>query len=341
MMRTQGLVHRLVLLAVIALLVPFVGGCANDRKVISQAAQVHTGLQPAVISDPELSQYVQTVGDRVIASAQQMNQEGYHPKKVSKEDSAWMFSKNMQFHFVASDQLNAFTTGGEHMYIYTKLFAQCKSEDELAAVMAHEFAHVYGRHVQNGMNYQTAMLGVTAAAGATGYALASDDNRLAYATSFAGAAAAAGQFVGMGYTRNDEREADAMGFDFYARAGWDPKKFGDFFQHMIDQGYDKTPEMMSDHPTLASRVEVAKQKVAKLPADAPEWRKPPVADKARFAALQGKATKIVKGLPQDDSLKGAKLMLASFPSCVMSEDTKEQKDAQQRLAAILAKSQSK
>jgi predicted Zn-dependent protease len=53
----------------------------------------------------------------------------------------------------------------------------------------------------------------------------------------------AGQFIGMGYTRKDEAQADELGFDFYSRAGWDPYRFGDFFQHMIDKGYDKTPEM--------------------------------------------------------------------------------------------------
>ena len=51
------------------------------------------------------------------------------------EDRDWMFSKKMEFHFVNSKTLNAFTTGGEHMYIYNELFKQCKSEDELAAVM--------------------------------------------------------------------------------------------------------------------------------------------------------------------------------------------------------------
>src|SRR5262249_4082585 len=152
----------------------------------------------------------------------------------------------------------AFTTGGEHMYIYSELFEQCRSEDELAAVMSHEFAHVYSRHVQKGMNRQMEIMGASVAAGAAGYAVGGSDKGAEYAGMSAGAAQAVGQFVGMNYTRKDEAQADEFGFDFYVRAGWDPKKFGDFFQYMIDKGYDKGPEMLSDHPSLKSRVDLAR-----------------------------------------------------------------------------------
>ena len=55
----------------------------------------------------------------------------------------------------------------------------------------------------------------------------------------------------MGYTRGDEAQADELGFAFYTRAGWDPNHFADFFQQMIDLGYDKTPEVF--------RVDLAKR----------------------------------------------------------------------------------
>src|SRR5262245_47147346 len=138
--------------------------------------------------------------------------------------------KDMKFHFVNSKTLNAFTTGGEHMYIYTALFEQCRSEDELAAVMAHEYGHVYARHVMQGTNRQLPLLvGGALLGGAAGYALAGKDNRAAGASIGAGVGAAGGQFANMGFTREDENEADKLGFYFYTRAGWDPKKFDDFF----------------------------------------------------------------------------------------------------------------
>lgn len=338
-MRSRQMLIRTVLALFLGLSMLLAGGCATDRQVIAQAQDVHGGLQPAVIKDQQLAQYIQSVGDRIISAAQQATQQGYHAPSKSSEDSSWMFSSQMKFHFVASDQLNAFTTGGEHMYIYSELFQNCRSEDELAAVMAHEYAHVYGRHVQQGMNRQYAMLGAAAAAGAAGYALGDDDNRLAYAGGFAGTALAAGQFVGMGYTRSDEREADDMGFDFYVRGGWDPAHFTDFFTQMIQKGYDKTPEMLSDHPSLASRVEAINAKVAKLPPSAAQFRKPPIADQAKFRTLQQRSKQVVAAMPKSDAVRGAGLLLASFPSCVAGVDTPEQKNAQQRVQAIIARSQ--
>lgn len=308
------------------------GGCATDRQVISQANQVHEGLEPAVITDPELTNYLQTVGDRIITAARQAQSEGLAPKSHSSEDSEWMFGQGMKFHFVNSDTLNAFTTGGEHMYIYTKLFETCKDEDELAAVMAHEYAHVYCRHVQSGMNRQYAILGAAAAAGVAGAAVGGSDKGLEYGGAFAGAAMAAGQFVGMGYTRKDESQADEFGFDFYVRAGWDPNQFGDFFQQMVDMGYDKTPEIASDHPSLASRVEIAKQRAAALPPDAKAWRRPPVADEAKFKQLQKRTVQVAKTMPDDKSLEEAQTLLAAFGNCLMPAETPEQVKARKKVA---------
>ena len=156
-------------LAGVAMLGSF--GCATDRQVINQAQQVHTGLEPAVMSDAQLTNYLQAVGDRVIAAARAQTASD---AAQSKEDSAWMFGEGMKFHFVNSKTINAFTTGGEHMYIYSALFEACKNEDELAAVVAHEYAHVYCPHVQSGMNRQMAISGGAAAVGVATGMLAGD-----------------------------------------------------------------------------------------------------------------------------------------------------------------------
>jgi predicted Zn-dependent protease len=239
----------------------------------------------------------------------------------------------MRFHFVNSKTLNAFTTGGEHMYIYTALFQQCKTEDELAAVMAHEFAHIYGRHVHKGMNRQYAILGAAAAAGAAGYAAGqSNDKGMEYAGMGAGAAMLAGQFVGMSFGRKDEDEADKLGFQFYTRAGWDPARFGDFFQAMIDKGYDKGNEMLSGHPSLKNRVAAAKQRAAELPANASEWRRDPVAGKARFQELQARSVTVGKNMPSDKTLEGAQELLAALPrSCLTPAIQPDQQQAEQRV----------
>src|SRR3954464_138354 len=153
--RTRTIARPLALLAVALLLLLAAAGCANDKKVMAVANQMHTGLEPAVMHDPELSAYLQKVGERIIESARELDKQGYGPESHKSDksgDNAWMFSDKMHFYFVNSKTLNAFTTGGEHMYIYNELFEQCKTEDELAAVMAHEYGHVYARHVKKGMD---------------------------------------------------------------------------------------------------------------------------------------------------------------------------------------------
>src|SRR4051812_20226989 len=234
--RTRTIARPLALLAVALLLLLAAAGCANDQKVMAVADQMHTGLEPAVMHDPELSAYLQKVGDRIIDAARQLDKEGYGPESHKSGENGWMFSDKMHFYFVNSKTLNAFTTGGDHMYIYNELFQQCKTEDELAAVMAHEYGHVYARHVQKGMNRQMGFMGVGVLAGAAGYLIGGKESGQQYAGTAAGAASALSQVGGMYYTRGDEAEADHLGFNFYAHAGWDPNHFADFFQHMIDLG---------------------------------------------------------------------------------------------------------
>src|SRR5262249_46340122 len=102
--------------SVLILLVALCGvGCATDKAVISQAAQMHQTLAPAVMNDQQLTNYLQQIGDRIIDSAKELDKEHFGPSSHTKEDSAWMFSNGMKFHFVNSKTLNAFTTGGEHM----------------------------------------------------------------------------------------------------------------------------------------------------------------------------------------------------------------------------------
>src|SRR4051812_25583671 len=131
---------RIRILPLLLLPLALAAGCAvTDRQIIDQADQAHSGLKPAVIEDRELADYIQAVGDRIVQAGRDADRDNVGPKAhFADEDRKWMFSNNMKFHFVNSKTLNAFTTGGEHMYIYTELFRTCKTEDELAAVMAHE-----------------------------------------------------------------------------------------------------------------------------------------------------------------------------------------------------------
>jgi len=312
----------------------FATGCASDAQVMQAASGMHQQLEPAVIQDPELANYLQQIGERIIASAKELDHQGYGPKSHKSSDASWMFGDKMKFHFVNSNTLNAFTTGGEHMYIYTELFETARTEDELAAVMAHEYAHIYARHVNKGMNRQYGAMAAAAALAGAGYLYGGDEKGGQYAALGATAGMAGGQFVNMGFTRKDENEADKLGFDFYTRAGWDPDKFDDFFQQMIDKGLDTTPEMISDHPSLKNRVVETKQRVKDLPPSAQSWRRPPVAPPERFRQLQARAAELGKTLPSDKSLSGTQELLAALPrSCIAPVPQTDEIKAREDLAA--------
>jgi predicted Zn-dependent protease len=323
-------------LFILALVLLGAGGCANDKKVMAAADSAQRELKPAVMEDEVLQAYFQKVGDQIIQAAVELDKAGFGPESHKSADgNAWMFSDRMKFYLVNSKTLNAFTTGGEYMYIYNELFLNCQSEDELAAVMAHEYAHVYARHVKSGMDRHLGQnVGTGVVAVGTGVASllfgGGLSSSLSNAQTAGSAASSAGQFVGMGFTRADEDEADKIGFAFYTRAGWDPNHFADFFKHMIEAGYDKTPEMMSDHPKLSTRVANTDKRVAKLPADAGKWRKPPTADARQFAALQERSAQLAGSMPNDKTTQKAQAMLASFPSCVSPADHPGQKASRKK-----------
>jgi len=313
-------------------------GCATDKSIIDQATQTNAQLAPAIVTDPQLANYIQQVGNRIIAAGKEMDRQHIGPSTHFKEgeDNTWMF-QDMKFYLVKSDTVNAFTTGGKYMYIYTALFDMCKSEDELAAVMSHEFAHVYCRHVQKGSDKQKLALGAAAAGGLAGAAVGGKDNALEYgAVGLAGAYAVAQTFM-TSFTSKDENEADKFGFMIYTRAGWDPNKFGDFFQHLIDAGNSATAG--GDHPPLGERVKNAERRRDELGPKAKTWTKPDTATPDQFAQYVSKSKQYTASAPKDKSSSTAQTLLAAFPSCVTVDDQPSQVKARQDIQKAVEQTQ--
>jgi predicted Zn-dependent protease len=253
-----------------------------------------------------------------------------------------MFNQPISFHLVNSKTLNAFTTGGVHVYVYNELFQKCETEDELAAVMSHEFAHIYCRHVQTGTQKQQIAAGAAMAAGAGGQLLGGSEHGSDYASLGTSLASAAGSLVVNGYTRKDEDQADEYGFQFYCRAGWDPQKFADFFKKMIELGYDTTPAVLSNHPTLASRVDATQKRVQEFMSQhggTDPYRKPDNATPEQFQRYKAEAQQVAATTPNDQSLKQAQTLLAAFPSCVAPAETKDQQRAKQIVLESASKQQ--
>ena len=322
----------------------FAAGCTvSDRSVIQKAEGFDQGIRPAEIKDANVNGYFDRIGERIVNAARESDAAKWGPPShfAKGEGRDWMFSK-IQFHLVNSKTLNAFTTGGEHVYIYNELFQLCHNENELAAVMAHEFGHIYCRHVQKGTTRQYGILAGALGLGAVGYIAGGSDHGMDYAQKAAAVGMVAGNFAGMHFTRGDEAQADETGFHFYCLAGWNPDQFGDFFQTMIDKGYDTTPELASDHPTLASRVKIARDRAAKMPQLPPrdQLRKPTIASDAEFRQYQQQALRDAKNTPDDKSIAKTKLMLAAIPrSCLTPITQPDQEQARQQLLEDLKKQQ--
>src|ERR1043165_8107499 len=101
------------LIGILFLAGTFTAGCATDKSVINQAAQTNTQLDKAFVTDAQVVNYFQQIGDRIIAAAKELDAQGFGPKTHKEGDSSWMFTKDIKFHLVNSKTLNAFTTGGD------------------------------------------------------------------------------------------------------------------------------------------------------------------------------------------------------------------------------------
>src|SRR5437016_8946211 len=101
---------------------------------------------------------------------------------------------------------------------------------------------------------------------------------------------------------------------------------------MINKGYDKGVSYLLVHLSLSSRVKDAQKRADELGSDASRYRRPPVADAARFRDLQGRAASVGRNMPDDQSLAKAQKLLAAFPrSCLTPAVQADQIQAKQEL----------
>ncbi|PID75499.1 MAG: peptidase M48 Ste24p [Deltaproteobacteria bacterium] len=144
--------------------------------------------------------------------------------------------------------VNAWCMAGGKMAIYSGLIEKLKaSDDEIAQVMGHEISHALANHTAERMSIalasQLGLAGVSIAAGDSDY-------RGALLT---GSAAAAMVAINLPNSRTAEAEADEMGIDLAARAGYDPRAAVSLWTKMAELGGKKPPEFLSTHPSSAHR----------------------------------------------------------------------------------------
>jgi predicted Zn-dependent protease len=176
--------------------------------------------------------------------------------RVFRADApGWAWEVNV----INSGELNAFCMPGGKIMVYSGLIRSLGlSDDEIAIILGHEIAHALREHsreqVSQAMAAQTA-IGLGAALFGLGQGSA-DMAGMAYQS-----------LVATRFSRNDEGEADRIGLELTARAGYDPRAGITLWRKMISANSGgRPPEFLSSHPTEASRVQ---QIEALLPAVMP------------------------------------------------------------------------
>jgi predicted Zn-dependent protease len=234
------------------------GGCAtntmtgrsqlmivSEQSAIARSASAYQGLMGSLekdgkISDDEvLNQRVTGITDRLVAQAIR-----YRP-----ETRAWQWTIKI---IDDPKTVNAFCMPGGKMGVYTGLIAKIEpTDDELAQVMGHEISHALANHGAEKMSVKivsdVAVIAVTAAAGRS--------NRNQQAV-FNAAGLAALAFINLPNSRTAEEEADKLGIELAARAGYDPHAAVTLWQKMMkESGSQSRFDFLSTHPAPPRRIE--------------------------------------------------------------------------------------
>lgn len=199
--------------------------------------------QLPLVSDPIINDYVQTLGYRLVSYSNAPT----HP-----------------FHFFVIQQnvLNAFAGPGGYVGVFGGLIEATQTESELASVMAHEISHVTQDHLQRGedktKNLTLPAIAAMVAAIATGNG--------AIAAGGISSVTAGGIQYQINNTRIFEEEADSMGIQVLAKAGYNPYAMANFFKRLLEESrYDSTPPpMLLDHPVTQERIALAEERAKPL-----------------------------------------------------------------------------
>jgi predicted Zn-dependent protease len=228
-------------------------GCAlnpatgeRQLSLISKPREIQLGRQAArqveqtlgFVDDGGLQAYLQRIGRELAAGSE-------------RPELPW------DFHVVDDPTPNAFALPGGFIYVTRGMLNLLTSEAELASVLGHEIAHVTARHSVNQVSeQQLTQLGL--GLGGIFFPTVQD---------FSPLIGAGMNLLFLKYSRDDEREADEIGFRYVHQEGYAVSEFADVFatlQRAGDQQASALPTWLSTHPAPAERVETAKAWTAKV-----------------------------------------------------------------------------
>ncbi|MGE4542971.1 MAG: M48 family metallopeptidase [Pedobacter sp.] len=247
--------YRHILLCALVLLV---GGCSTvpftqrqQLNLVSEGTLTAASQQQydefltshEVIRNTRESAMVQRVGERIRSAVEQF--------LTNRNQLSQLSGYQWEFSLVNSPEVNAWAMPGGKVTVYSGILPITRDEAGLAAVMAHEVAHVIARHGNERMSQEllTQMGGQALSAVLASQPEASQ----ALWMKVFGVGATLG--VVLPYSRLQESEADHLGLIFMAMAGYDPHAAIEVWQRMAQQGGAGVPEFLSTHPTDQTRIQ--------------------------------------------------------------------------------------
>jgi len=216
---------------------------ADDVKLGQQAAAQARKELP-MLNDGRTNEYVGEIGDRLVRVI---------PSEFRHSEFRYTFE------VVNQKEINAFALPGGPMFLNRGMLESAQNEAQVAGVMAHELSHVILRHgtaqATKGEKFQIGAVAGQILGAIVGGA--------------AGSVIAQGSQFGLGayflkYSREYESQADLLGAQMMARAGYDPHEMANMFRIIEKQGGGGGPQWLSDHPNPGNRYEAINREAASL-----------------------------------------------------------------------------
>jgi len=227
--------------------------------------------------DPELSEYIQSLGDKLVAHS----------------DNPQL---NFRFFIINDPTINAFAVPGGFIGVHTGLILSAQNESELASVLAHEITHVTQKHIPRMMSEAQRTSVPAIAAVLASILLASSGHDVGQAGIALTTAAVAQK--GLNFTRAFEEEADRLGMEILAKSDFDPRGMPAFFEHMqtLNRNNESSlPEFLRTHPVTTNRIADSRNR-------AEQFRYRQIPDSAEFQHVRTKIRALAPGDPGEISL---------------------------------------
>jgi beta-barrel assembly-enhancing protease len=219
-----------------------------------------------LVTDPEIVEYVNRIGQNLVR-----NSDSRVPFTIKVLDTG---------------EVNAFALPGGFFYVDSGLILAADSEAELAAVMAHEIAHVAARHATKNMTKQQiwnmASIPLMFIGGPAAYAIA-EVASIAVPLGF------------LKFSRDAEREADMLGLQYDYAAGYDPQAFVQFFEKLKveeKKKHSNLAKMFSTHPMNSDRITAAQEEIRTYLPDRDSY----VVDTSEFEAMKARLIALDGGM---------------------------------------------